>query len=92
MATVHVIRVTQGWPVELEGMPEICTVDVTIDVTKYVRMGYLTSELTSSTDTHDKLVADASILLDPNKQADSDFPFPIGGTDRPDLVPEDFDI
>lgn len=91
MASIHVIRVTQGWPEMIEGLAELCTVDVTVDGL-YVRVGYHTTDLTDAAALKVKLEADSVALLDPEKQSATKFPFPTGGTDRPDLVPADFII
>jgi len=93
MATVHVTKVTEGWPQgnPEEGDPNLTTIDCTVDG-KYVRMGYLQSAITSSSDVENKLTNDASILKDASKQHDDPFPDPSGGADRPDWIPADFTI
>lgn len=91
MATVHVTKVTEGWPEMPDFLPQLTTIDLAIDG-KYVRMGYYSSEITSASDTQTKLTADASIITDADKQHDAAFPAPIGGTDKPDYIPDDFDV
>jgi len=90
MATVHVTAVTEGWPVQLDGSA-LTTIDMTVGG-KYVRMGYHTEDITSSADVEAKLTADADTLNDAEKQHEGAFPAPTGGTDKPDYVPDDFDV
>jgi len=92
MATVHVNKVTEGWPcADPEGDEALTTIDVTVDG-KYVRMGYHENDIASASDVEQKLTNDSSILLNADKQKETPFPDPPGGTDRPEWVPDDFTI
>lgn len=89
MPTVTVIKVTEAWPPDIDGNTPLSTVDLTVDA-KYVRMGYLTAELTSAADVQAKLTADTSVITSAGKQQNNAFTEPSEGTDRPDLVPAPF--
>jgi len=89
MANVHVNAVTQNWPKMENGLAEMCTIDFQVDG-KYVRMGYHTEDLPDSAAVEAKLTVDSDVIKSAEKQHDSTFPFPVGGTDRSDLVPADF--
>lgn len=93
MATVHGIAITNGWPPpDPEGSDRnLTTIDITVDG-KYVRIGDLTSLFTDSSAVQTYLEDNSDILLDVQKQQDNPFPLPTSGTDRPDLIPADFDI
>lgn len=91
MATVHVTKVTEGWPAMPPFLPQLTTIDMTING-KYVRMGYSSSEITSSSDVQTKLTADTAVITNADKQHDDAYPAPSGGTDKPDYIPDDFDV
>ena len=89
MSTIIVNAVTEGWPVTLDGIDDLCTIDITIDG-KYVRMGYPIKDIVDSATVRSKLTEDIAIIKRDRKQQNTAFPFPVGGMDRPDLVPADF--
>ena len=89
--TVHVVKITQGWPREVNGFPQMCTIDLQVDGA-WVRMGYETSQLIDSSTAETLLKSEADVLTDENKQHASQAELgttPVG-TDRSDLVPDDF--
>jgi len=95
MATVTVLRVTEGWPKgdaeELE--PDMTTIDLEVSGV-YLRWGKHVDDISSATDVQDAIEEDSAEVLDMdnNGSRDVEFPQPPGGTDRPDWIPDPFDI
>ena len=90
--TVHVIRVTEDWPKQIDSDPSFTTIDLTITPDgDYVRMGYTSTEITSAQDVVDSLTADKDIITNHDmKHSEVEFDFPVGGVDKSAYVPDDF--
>ena len=95
MAIVTVYRVTQNWPQgdSEEGEPNKTTIDLEVDG-KYVRWGKDADTISEAADVQSAIEADAAEVLDldNNGSKDVEFPMPPGGTDRPEWIPDSFDI
>jgi hypothetical protein len=95
MATVHipVDGIAENWPEAINGHAIMTNIDCQVDG-KWVRMGYPSSELTDSATVQSKLESDSSVLLNAEKQHSdrSELGGTPQGTDRSDLVPDDFNI
>ena len=90
MANVTVLKVVEGFPATLNGS-ELATVECQVD-TKYVRVAYLMDDLPDSAAVKTKLIADSAVLLDLAKQNSQPFPAPPYGTEKPELIPDPFQI
>jgi len=95
MATVTVLRVTEGWPKgdTEEQEPDHTTIDLEVSG-KYVRWGVEINEVSSAADVQSVIEGDANEVLDfaNNGSRDEAFPVPPRGTDRPDWIPDPFGI
>lgn len=92
MALVHVDKVVFGWPeITFEGDPERATIDVTVDG-KWVRMGYLADDLPNAAVVQSKLETDSAILLDAEKQHDTEGELGATPEGTAGPVPADFSI
>ncbi len=97
MSAIQVIKIIENYPEAPYGedYPEtferLTTVDILIDG-KYVRMGYRASEIRNATDIKTLLIRDAEIIKSAYKQEESAFIMPAGKTERPTLIPADFNI
>jgi hypothetical protein len=74
-------------------LPEQCNIDLQIGA-KWVRMGYHTTDCTNAAAVQALLENDAAILNNADKQHDTQAELGAtpSGTDRPDLVPDPFDV